>query len=73
MSKYKFEPRYHDEAGFWYCEKMIYMSLPECYGEFEDDAECEVACYKLNEINEYLDFLKENYNINLRLTGVKRD
>jgi hypothetical protein len=73
MSSYKFEPEYCPENGFWYCEKLVYMSLPECYGEFDKEEDCKGACYVLNELFDYLFILKNNYNINLRLTEVKRD
>jgi hypothetical protein len=69
--EYKFEPRYHDEAGYWYCEKLVYMSLPEAYGEFEDEFWCSHACSTLNQAELSIKMLKDHFNINLRLTEVK--
>jgi hypothetical protein len=70
-TKYEFEPHQCEETGVWYCRKLVNMSLPEQYGEFEDKADCEVTCDRLNEINEYLDFLKTYHNIKLEVREVK--
>jgi len=46
---YKYEPRFHDEAGYWYCEKMVWMSLPLIdEEEFETEAEAYMKCKELN-------------------------
>jgi hypothetical protein len=70
---HKFTPRYHDEAGYWYCEKLVHMSLPECYGEFEDEFKARLACNCLEQIESNFETLSKYFNINLRLTEVKRD
>ncbi len=48
MMKFEWKPRYHDEAGFWYCEKMIWMCVPETFGEFDNESDAEAMARYLN-------------------------
>lgn len=49
MTKYKWEVRFHYEEGYWYIEKLVYMSLPDIHDEtFETKNEAQEVADRLN-------------------------
>ena len=51
MSQYKWEARFHDEAGHWYVEKMVFGTSPKHYDEeFETEDEALEIAHALNTI-----------------------
>jgi hypothetical protein len=70
MTNYQFEPHYDEENG-WYCRKLVYMSSPEQYGEFDDEFSCRLSCNTLNQIDFNIELLKKFYNIKLEVREVK--
>jgi hypothetical protein len=70
-TKYEFEPHECEETGVWYCRKLVYMSSPEQYGEFESEWRCQISCNALNQIDSNIELLKKFYNIKLEVREVK--
>ena len=71
MTKYEFEPHQCEETGAWYCRKLVYMSSPKVFGEFDNEADCQTACNYLNSIDKDIGALYRLMNLMLEVREVK--
>ncbi len=46
---YVWETEYNPEDGEWYCQKLVYMGVPDIVGPFDSETTAVERCVELNE------------------------